>query len=86
MGDRSAGFKWMDHARCVGVDPDLFYPSQGQPALEARMICGKCIVRAACLRAALARREQFGIWGGTSERERRRMRPGDVPAGKVVAA
>lgn len=67
---------WRVRANCLGVDPELFYPGPwDQPARdEALAVCGSCVVRASCLAAALERDETFGIWGGTTERQRRRLR------------
>lgn len=65
---------WTEQANCVGVDQDLFFPERGETTREAKAICAGCEVRFECLEAALARGEKFGIWGGASERERRRMR------------
>jgi WhiB family redox-sensing transcriptional regulator len=56
------------------VDPDLFFPERGQSCTEAKAICAGCPVRTECLDFAIVSCEQFGIWGGTSERERRRIR------------
>lgn len=64
---------WQDQANCLGVDPDIFYPERGESHEEAKKVCNGCIVRADCLSYALQRREKYGIWGGTSERERRRI-------------
>jgi WhiB family redox-sensing transcriptional regulator len=61
-------------ARCVEVDPEIFFPERGGSSKAARAVCSECSVRQECLLYALANREQFGIWGGTSERERRRLR------------
>lgn len=66
--------KWQADAACRGVDPDLFFPERGESTREAKEICGICPVRRACLEHALAHGERHGIWGGTSERERRRLR------------
>lgn len=68
------GLSWQVRARCVEVDPEIFFPERGGSSRAARAVCNECAVRAECLRYALANREQFGIWGGTSERERRRLR------------
>lgn len=63
-----------DDAACLGVDPDLFYPERGQSTKDAKAVCSSCAVRAECLDYALATNQKFGIWGGTSERERRRIK------------
>ncbi|HEX2065027.1 MAG TPA: WhiB family transcriptional regulator [Acidimicrobiales bacterium] len=65
---------WQDQANCLGVDPDLFFPERGASTREAKEVCRGCVVRVECLEFALANSEKFGIWGGMSERERRRIR------------
>lgn len=65
---------WQDLANCLGVDPDLFFPERGASTREAKEVCRGCVVREDCLEYALANGEKFGIWGGMSERERRRIR------------
>jgi WhiB family transcriptional regulator, redox-sensing transcriptional regulator len=66
--------RWQDLANCLGVDPDLFFPERGASTKEAKEVCRGCVVREECLEYALANGEKFGIWGGMSERERRRVR------------
>ncbi len=65
---------WQDEANCLGVDPDLFFPERGASTREAKEVCKGCVVRESCLEYALDNGEKFGIWGGMSERERRRIR------------
>ncbi len=65
---------WQMFANCLGVDPDLFFPERGASTKEAKQVCQGCVVREDCLEYALANGEKFGIWGGLSERERRRIR------------
>jgi WhiB family redox-sensing transcriptional regulator len=65
---------WWDFANCLGVDPDLFFPERGASTKEAKEVCRGCEVRGDCLEYALVHGEKFGIWGGMSERERRRLR------------
>lgn len=65
---------WQLLANCLGVDPDLFFPERGASTKEAKAVCQGCVVREECLEYALANGEKFGIWGGLSERERRRIR------------
>ncbi len=65
---------WQDFANCLGVDPDLFFPERGASTREAKEVCRGCVVREDCLEYTLANGEKFGIWGGMSERERRRIR------------
>lgn len=64
---------WRDRAACRGIDPDIFYPVSDEDADAAKGICSACPVREACLEYALANRERDGVWGGATERERRRM-------------
>ncbi|TMM13945.1 MAG: WhiB family transcriptional regulator [Actinobacteria bacterium] len=72
VGDDKTG--WQAQANCMGVDPDLFFPERGGSTREAKEVCRGCVVREDCLEYALANGEKFGIWGGMSERERRRVR------------
>jgi WhiB family redox-sensing transcriptional regulator len=65
---------WQENANCLGVDPDLFFPERGASTREAKSVCRSCEVRVECLEYALSHSEKFGIWGGLSERERRRVR------------
>jgi hypothetical protein len=69
---------WMADAACRGIDPDLFFPEKGESAFRAKAVCGRCRVRQACLAYALANNERFGVWGGLSERQRRRLRRAGV--------
>ncbi|MPZ90254.1 MAG: WhiB family transcriptional regulator [Actinobacteria bacterium] len=66
--------EWQSAARCSEVDPEIFFPERGGSSKAARAVCSGCPVRVQCLEYALNNKEQFGIWGGTSERERRRLR------------
>ncbi|MDH4144456.1 MAG: WhiB family transcriptional regulator [Acidimicrobiia bacterium] len=65
---------WQPYANCLGVDPDLFFPERGASTREAKEVCRGCVVRTDCLEYAIVHGEKFGIWGGLSERERRRIR------------
>ena len=65
---------WKDEALCAQTDPEAFFPEKGGSTREAKKICGMCPVREACLDYALENDERFGIWGGHSERERRRIK------------
>lgn len=65
---------WQDLANCRGADPDLFFPERGASTRTAKGICRECTVRADCLEFAIVSSEKFGIWGGLSERERRKIR------------
>ena len=65
---------WQDYANCRGADADLFFPERGASTRKAKAICNACDVKAECLDFAIVQGEKFGIWGGMSERERRRVR------------
>ncbi len=69
-----SGQDWQDYANCLGLDPDLFFPERGEITDEAKEVCRGCDVQNDCLEFALQTGEKFGIWGGMSERERRRIR------------
>ena len=69
-----AGDEWRERALCAEVDPELWFPESGEPNLAAKLICGRCEVRAQCLAFALESNEQYGVWGGLSLRERRWLR------------
>jgi WhiB family redox-sensing transcriptional regulator len=64
---------WRQRAACRGVDPDIFYPVTDEDAEDAKAICEGCDVRQPCLEWALGQREHDGVWGGATERERRRI-------------
>jgi len=77
VADRRAGDsrdQWRDRANCRGVDPNLFFPERGESTRDAKAVCQGCTVRHHCLVDALVTGEKFGIRGGLSERERRRLR------------
>jgi WhiB family redox-sensing transcriptional regulator len=65
---------WQERALCAQTDPEAFFPEKGGSTRDAKKICLSCEVRAECLEYALAHDERFGIWGGLSERERRRLK------------
>ncbi len=65
---------WQHQALCAQTDPEAFFPEKGGSTREAKGICSSCEVRAECLEYALTNDERFGIWGGLSERERRKLR------------
>ncbi len=64
---------WKTSALCAQIDPDLFFPERGTSGAEAKRICFACEARIECLTYALDHRERFGIWGGMTERGRRRL-------------
>ncbi|CAA9319842.1 MAG: Transcription_WhiB [uncultured Nocardioidaceae bacterium] len=65
---------WQERALCAQTDPEAFFPEKGGSTREAKKVCLTCDVRAECLEYALANDERFGIWGGLSERERRKLK------------
>jgi WhiB family redox-sensing transcriptional regulator len=69
---------WQDRALCAQTDPEAFFPEKGGSTREAKKVCSGCEVRSECLDYALANDERFGIWGGLSERERRRLKKAAV--------
>jgi WhiB family transcriptional regulator, redox-sensing transcriptional regulator len=64
---------WRQRAACRGIDADIFYPTSDEEAEEAKAICSTCAVRQVCLEQAISQREREGVWGGLTERERRRL-------------
>nr|WP_264068518.1 WhiB family transcriptional regulator [Mycolicibacterium komossense] len=70
--------QWQDRALCAQTDPEAFFPEKGGSTREAKRICLGCEVKDQCLDYALAHDERFGIWGGLSERERRRLKRGII--------
>lgn len=73
-GDDDGALAWQADALCAQTDPEAFFPEKGGSTREAKKICQQCEVSAQCLEYALQNDERFGIWGGLSERERRRLR------------
>jgi WhiB family transcriptional regulator, redox-sensing transcriptional regulator len=70
--------EWTERALCAETDPEAFFPEKGGSTREAKKVCLSCDVRGECLDYALAHDERFGIWGGLSERERRRLKKSAV--------
>ena len=66
---------WRSKASCLGLDPMTFYPDpdDDEAAQPAKSVCATCTVRELCLEYALGFREKEGVWGGATERERRRI-------------
>ena len=64
---------WMTKGKCAELPPETFFPSDGVGVQVASAICADCPQRAPCLEYALTNRIDHGVWGGTSERERRRI-------------
>jgi WhiB family redox-sensing transcriptional regulator len=65
--------KWWALGACKGLDSAVFYPDDEASAVFAKAVCGDCAVRSTCLEHALDIREKAGVWGGATERDRRRI-------------
>ncbi|GAA4265343.1 hypothetical protein GCM10022256_09550 [Frondihabitans peucedani] len=72
--DEDSQLSWQADSLCAQTDPEAFFPEKGGSTRDAKKICASCDVRAQCLEYALQNDERFGIWGGLSERERRKLR------------
>ena len=73
-GAEEGELSWQERSLCAQTDPEAFFPEKGGSTREAKKVCVGCEVRAECLEYALANDERFGIWGGLSERERRKLK------------
>jgi WhiB family redox-sensing transcriptional regulator len=65
--------KWWDLGACRGLDAAIFYPEDDAEAQAAKSVCESCRVQTTCLDHALKYREKAGVWGGATERDRRRI-------------
>ena len=65
---------WRERSLCAQTDPEAFHPEKGGSTREAKKVCLNCEVREECLQWALDNDERYGIWGGMSERERRKLK------------
>lgn len=72
---------WIADAACRGMDPGLFFPDRNEPTGPIKAICAECPVQADCLDYAIRTGQKYGIWGGTSEKQRRQLRRGLIPVG-----
>ncbi len=72
--DDESTLAWQTDALCSQTDPEAFFPEKGGSTRDAKRICTSCDVRGECLEYALNNDERFGIWGGLSERERRKLK------------
>ncbi|GAA4485256.1 WhiB family transcriptional regulator [Microbacterium panaciterrae] len=72
--DEDSALGWQSQALCAQTDPEAFFPEKGGSTRDAKRICTTCDVRGECLEYALNNDERFGIWGGLSERERRKLK------------
>jgi WhiB family redox-sensing transcriptional regulator len=64
---------WRQNAACRGLEPEIFYPGEDEDPSAAKAVCGQCHVQQICLEHALGSRERDGVWGGATEKERRRI-------------
>lgn len=65
---------WRRNAACRGLDPEIFFPAiEEADVADAKAVCGSCMVQQPCLEWALQVREKEGVWGGATEKERRRI-------------
>lgn len=67
---------WWERAACAGSDVNLFYPETGETMAPGLSVCRRCPVRKPCLREAVDRNDHYGIWGGTTPRDRDEKLPG----------
>jgi WhiB family redox-sensing transcriptional regulator len=74
VGADEGELSWQERSLCAQTDPEAFFPEKGGSTREAKKVCVGCEVRQECLEYALANDERFGIWGGLSERERRKLK------------
>lgn len=82
---RSVQPEWMTRADCLGTDPDVFFGGKTDAA-AARRICRACPVREACREFAIADASLLGVWGGTTERERRAIRKHTTTSAEEASA
>lgn len=64
---------WMSQGECTGMDSATFFPGDDEGVRRAKRVCAQCAVKLPCLQYALAKRVRYGVWGGASERQRRRL-------------
>jgi WhiB family redox-sensing transcriptional regulator len=87
----TADYRWRKDAACRDTNPELFFPvgTTGQALVQieqAKQVCQQCPVQSACLDFALTTNQDSGVWGGTSEEERRKLRRAWVARNKAAAA
>ncbi|WP_419863207.1 WhiB family transcriptional regulator [Candidatus Poriferisodalis sp.] len=73
QGSESLAAEWVTFRRCTDIDPNVFFPNDGAGVIVAQKVCAECPVADACREYALANNITHGVWGGTSERQRRRI-------------
>ena len=72
-GSESLATEWVTRRRCADIDPSVFFPNDGAGVIVAQKVCVECPVKDLCREYALANNIIHGVWGGTSERQRRRI-------------
>ena len=72
-GAESQAAEWITRRKCSGIDPNVFFPNDGAGVIAAQQVCAGCPVKDPCRDYALANKITYGVWGGTSERQRRRI-------------
>jgi WhiB family redox-sensing transcriptional regulator len=77
-------YQWPDDGACKGHTPDLWFPPRGAASTKAKQICNSCPVKTECLTHAMQHGERFGIWGGTTEEERKRLRRWYLALGRTA--
>lgn len=75
---------WHQDAACLGLDPAIFFPEKGDDTTAAKAICAGCGVRRECLDWALTNGEKFGVFGGLSENQRKKIRPRRLTNGRLA--
>lgn len=73
--------QFKERGLCAQTDPEAFFPEKGDSNRDAKRICARCDVKAECLEWALDNDERYGVWGGLSENERKKLRRNRVPVG-----
>jgi WhiB family transcriptional regulator, redox-sensing transcriptional regulator len=71
--DPSPPDMWQERAACFGVNPDVFFPASEEEAGTALSHCSRCRIREECLAWAIKNGERYGVWGGMTEQQRRRL-------------
>lgn len=74
MAARDLDRDWREYANCKGSSASIFFLDWGSTTDQAKSICGACPVQAECLEYAVMTNQKYGVWGGLSERERRKIR------------
>ena len=72
-GSESLAIEWVARRRCADIDTNVFFPNDGAGVIVAQKVCAECPVKDLCREYALANNITHGVWGGTSERQRRRI-------------